>query len=567
MLVSLALVAGLASAPAAAAELPAPPTISSPTWPESDPADPEDPWLDGVGVEGRFTFSSTDPDVVSYHYGVNGPPSAENEAVSGFWFVPQEPGVHTISARALNDSGDKSSTATYQIRIGSGRAAVSDWTFGEDSTPYQLEGDAQAVSLPAGEGPSGAALALDGYGDGATSQASVDTEASFAVEAWARLDSLPEGQGVVVSQGSSDRLAFKLYYERTADGGQWAFARYDEESDGDGYRAVVHPSAEPEVGRWTHLVGVYDQLESSLRIYVDGIPGGEVAMQDPVGAEGTVYLGHDPSGHCPSAFVHGQIDGVRLYDRQLTSSEVDQHVSDSPELRQAVASRWSFEGTAPGAASVTNEVSGAPDLVLGGDAVPAEEWWIGMQALDLGTAGGYGSSSPAPIDMSENFTVATFARAAGDVNVPATLLSLTGADASALALRYVPDPMTPEGQAAGAWELRLRTPDGSVRTASADAGFVGAWTHLAISYDYRTRTARLYVDGVNDAGTGVVEDVRLAADVQTFDLGRGKFAGAWAEPWHGLADDVWLFEGTLSGSQVASLASGSDLPTQVPGSP
>ncbi|RBL81712.1 LamG domain-containing protein, partial [Streptomyces cavourensis] len=46
--------------------VPAAPTITSPEYPASQPDDPNDPWLDGVGQYGTFTFKSSSSDVTRY---------------------------------------------------------------------------------------------------------------------------------------------------------------------------------------------------------------------------------------------------------------------------------------------------------------------------------------------------------------------------------------------------------------------------------------------------------------------------------------------------------------------
>jgi hypothetical protein len=65
---------------------PAAPAVSSTDYPESDPENADDPWIDGVGKYGIFTVTSSSKDVTKYWYGLNIAPSAANEvkpAVTG----------------------------------------------------------------------------------------------------------------------------------------------------------------------------------------------------------------------------------------------------------------------------------------------------------------------------------------------------------------------------------------------------------------------------------------------------------------------------------------------------
>lgn len=49
--------------------VPKAPAVASGEYPASDPENPEDPWLDGVGQYGTFELNSSSTDVTRYRWG------------------------------------------------------------------------------------------------------------------------------------------------------------------------------------------------------------------------------------------------------------------------------------------------------------------------------------------------------------------------------------------------------------------------------------------------------------------------------------------------------------------
>ncbi|MBO0609149.1 LamG domain-containing protein [Myceligenerans salitolerans] len=559
------------------------PTITSARWPASDPENPEDPWLDGVGQSGGFDFSTTSGDVVKYRYEVNAQPTGSSREVTaaqaGFHLMPSEPGVYTINAQALDAAGNKSTTATYQVRIGSGRPPVSMWGFdgAAADSPLTLSGDAHVASMPAGERVDGDALLLDGAGDSgmAPSSERVATTYSFAVEAWAYLDTKTPGQAVVVSQAGPDYMDYKLYYTGSADGrsDRWAFGRYTSDL------AIIGVGSDVPVrtGRWTHLVGVHNSMTNQLLIYVDGVPSTPRSFSDPVSELGpvTIGAGRYSATANPTSFWPGRVDGVNLYDRMVPVGEA----AALAYARPSVAARWSFEPTTvdPTASPVTvaSEVDTTggqgPSLTLSAGAGLNQEWWVDEQALVLDGVDGYAATSSVPLDTSNSFTLTGWAQAAGELDGSATVAAINGSSESAVLVEAEPGIPDAEGEPAGVtWRLIMRDADGSSATVAeaVDTSELSAtdWTHLAVVYDAARRTARLVVNG-NDADVNpMIENVDVFSASASVSVGRGRSAGAWGGYWPGQVDDVWLFNGTLSDAQINQfLHTQFGMPTEVPG--
>ena len=209
---------------------------------------------------------------------------------------------------------------------------------------------------------------------------------------------------------------------------------------------------------------------------------------------------------------------------------------------------------------------------------------VGAGALVLnGTSTGYASTSSSPIHTNTSFTVSAWVSTPARPTKPVTVMSMAGANANGFAVRYVPDSTDPAN--AGSWQLQMANADSTTATVSAasDSSFQsnGAWDHLTVVYDLMAGQMRLYVnaqlqqtlcsdsddDGIPD-DPACTESVSWNSSVLPFDatkglqLGRIKTgASTWGEYWPGVIDDVWVFAGVASDTQIASLASGVDLDT------
>jgi len=107
-------------------------------------------------------------------------------------------------------------------------------------------------------------------------------------------------------------------------------------------------------GKWHHLVGRYDGVD--MRVYVDGVQKGASESSPgtiPVQA-GSVRVGADYQA-TPANFFNGSLDDVRIYNRALSVTEIQQlysmggnKVSVPPKVSGGLASGlmgyWTFDG-------------------------------------------------------------------------------------------------------------------------------------------------------------------------------------------------------------------------------
>ncbi len=160
------------------------------------------------------------------------------------------------------------------------------------------------------KGISGSAYLFDGSDD----QIEVTSLSSFipshfTVSAWAKTDNTSESY--IVSKGSE--IPFSMGTKGTG----YYRVRGGDYGDG-GHEAV---GTTPVDAKWHHIVGIYDG--SALMLYCDGVLEGSLSvtltMANEILPMGIGYRAKDQSG-----FFEGSIDEVRVYDRALSSDEIQE---------------------------------------------------------------------------------------------------------------------------------------------------------------------------------------------------------------------------------------------------
>ncbi|MEV4617077.1 LamG-like jellyroll fold domain-containing protein, partial [Kitasatospora sp. NPDC049258] len=267
-------------------------------------------------------------------------------------------------------------------------------------------------------------------------------------------------------------------------------------------------------------------------------------------------------------FFGGDIDDVRVYDRVVTGPEVADLVKQRPQL----AGRWKLNTAAGSPLASPGEGPAHADAVLnGGAAVNAGGGqYVNTGTLQLNGTTAYAATTVPPVHTNRSFTLAGWASTVGSPTRDMTVLSQGGATADAVTLRwhYLKDDPT-SGEHLGEWQAVVAGTDaaGAPRTVVVHSPAVGAeWTHLAVVYDALASRLSLYVNGdlENQVCTTGESDcttrVSWSQAVRPFDatgglqFGRSKASGSFGEYFSGELDDVWAFQGVLSGAQIIKLA-------------
>lgn len=97
-------------------------------------------------------------------------------------------------------------------------------------------------------------------------------------------------------------------------------------SDGNSSWKWAQSGVVPEVGRYYHVIGVWDKAAGLASIYVDGVKKGEVSAKGnlnfPTGNNTWFCIGGDPSNSEAEAGFNGEVVIARIYDSPLTAGQV-----------------------------------------------------------------------------------------------------------------------------------------------------------------------------------------------------------------------------------------------------
>jgi hypothetical protein len=189
-----------------------------------------------------------------------------------------------------------------------------------DSGPLQNHAQAFGAVLTADRfGQADSAYQLNGTGAFIEAAAALPEMASATVSLWLRLDSWVQLQNWGAPQ--------VVFFEGD-DGPGHDFALYVL----GGFHFITKGGSQldynnwlPTVGTWTHLVCVDDAVSAKMAMWVNGkkVAEGPSMGSSNVGFHAAFNLGRRPGGY-NDWFVAAAIDDVRVYDRALTDSEIDQ---------------------------------------------------------------------------------------------------------------------------------------------------------------------------------------------------------------------------------------------------
>ncbi|MEW9547563.1 LamG-like jellyroll fold domain-containing protein [Nonomuraea sp. NPDC050783] len=201
------------------------------------------------------------------------------------------------------------------------------------------------------------------------------------------------------------------------------------------------------------------------------------------------------------------------------------------------AAHWPLD---EGQGGTAGDATGAHPATLYGTA-----WTAGRTGSGLRPAGGYAQTAGPVTDTSRNFTVAAWARLTSNA-ATATLLTQEGGRTGAFALQY--------SKADDRWALAGTAADAdgaaTTRALSAAAPRLNEWTHLTGVYDAAAGKLSLYVNGRLESAVAFAQPWNATGPLT---VGRGKAAGAPAEPWPGDVDDVRVYGRAVFADEVADL--------------
>jgi hypothetical protein len=391
--------------------------------------------------------------------------------------------------------------------------------------------------------PSDLALRLDGSITAVNAPHAIDTDRSFSVSAWARIDAAGSAQ-TVVSEDGTKTSAFKL--QARADG-KWGFAMFNADTATAGTTKDEVSGGAVQVGRWTHLAGVYDASAKQILLYVDGLLIGSVAHTQSWNSAGGLQIGRAKwTGY--TEYVKGAIDDVSAYARALFGSEIQTMAGRDLSLVHNYAFNESSGRNA--ADSVGSRVA----TLAGGAFVPGR---VG-NAVSFNGKPEFASTAGLDVRTDQAFTVSAWVKLPEhpcDVAVVRSCrvdaVTQDGGTTSKFRLGHLVDN---DNNLLGAWVFEMPESDApnapitkaAVSTTTSDTG----WTFLVGVYDPAVKKMWLYVNGTR-VGDGTLNSAWPASG--GLAIGRGKVNSQQDEFWKGDVDDVRLYTGLLDKDRITTL--------------
>ena len=218
--------------------------------------------------------------------------------------------VVLISMEGATDQAEqkKAMEFSHTVRVSLGADLVGEWTFDDgtarDSSGYDNNGAVVGDPIQI-DGIFGDAMEFDGTDDRIDCGSSFDLPTAFTIETWVKPDVY--GSLDYVVWRNDDRPGIRMGNNK------WLLM-----VDGNNGNSI-YSTSNVTIGVWTHLVLTFDGTVS--RAYVNGTE--ENSKNDSTYTQGTTFsIGGDAN---PDRRFHGKIDEVRIYNRALSSAEIEKH--------------------------------------------------------------------------------------------------------------------------------------------------------------------------------------------------------------------------------------------------
>lgn len=525
------------------------PTVSSTDYPAGQVSG-------GTGQTGRFEISANGtPDVEYYLYSFTDQhtqtPSYRVNAngLGGNAVVHWTPTMELrqgMRVQSVDRANNHSPIQEYSFFVKSHAVAAAGlqahWRLDTDLS--DSSGNNRALSpegAPAqlAEGYRGKASQFDGVDDRMLHRGPVlDTSKSFSVSAWVKLDR-DNGWFTVASQESTDPShQVSSFFLQYADGpDRWAFAMPNK-GDPSGGTARALSAAPPQLGVWTHLVGVHDAAGGKLSLYVNGVRQQEAAVTGWSGAGDLVIGAAKWEGRLVDYFP-GTVDDIRVYNRVLLPNEAAFLANQAISRAHLVLDEG--KGT-----TTRDAVTGRDAQFHGGVSWETGEHTAVRFNGEHGPNGGHLVAPRPNFRTDQSYTVAAWVRAEQLDHRAQTAVSVGDPQYSPFLLQYRPEQ--------GKWGFLVScAPNQSCggTALSAAPAKSGEWVHLTGVYDAVAKQARIYVDGVP---AGTEQNVTGWHGAGELLVGRSQWGGQPTDYFKGAVDDVKVFAGVPTDAEISQLA-------------
>ncbi|WP_158554041.1 LamG domain-containing protein [Micromonospora deserti] len=527
---------------------------------ESVPIGSNDSPRGAKGYSGRFTFSANGvADVYDYVYWLDGGPekTVRAETLGGsatVWITPNRRLSNKLFVKSRDQAGNASATYEYLFLAGDPTAPQATWSMQEGAGATQPTTPAGGPTLNLYNDPQwsdgwitgthrtmGRDRAVSfGYGSGwgATTVAPpIDSSRSFSVAAWVRVWSTGTFGSVVAASGTNNG-AWQLQRDKN---GYWYFHTFSADSATHTRTSVA--SADPAATNvWQHVAGVYDAGLQEIRIYVNGVEVGVQLLSSLWSSAGILQIGRVHYNGNQQNYLQGEIDDVRLWDRVINPAD-----DLEPIVKPTLVGQWDMNDEDEEAPRQQGDGSGYNRPVTLAEPAAAAHFCDGYLStgLCLDGASGTADTSEQVLRTEGSWTVMARVKPIAFTTYH-TVLSQCGTARCAFYLQR-------QSNSPASWALVVPDKDAASGVTYSTIKWGGTpalheWVHLAATYDSTSRAIRLYVNG---APAGEVNNIPPAWGA----TGRLRIGSSDSGDFlHGTVDDVQVWQGRLTDSQVGGIA-------------
>lgn len=544
----------------------------------------------GPGQQATLTFApaSGDTNNVSYAYKLSTSASwskAIPAAKPTVTVTPDRSGTYRVYVRATDDIGRPGAQSVLDFLVDPGEGAVGRWHFAEASGTAvdsataggptrhaaTLIGDAtrddrgrrglithDASGVPLENPVTDRGLSLNGAGAyAATSGPVLETQSSYTVSAWARVNPGATGIMTLLSEDGGTNNPFYLSYG--ADGVKdWSIRMLSKSPTAGNQWAKARGKQPSPTGVWTHVAATYDADNNKVRLYLNGVLQSEADAGTPWQAGGPLQIGMAKWGGVAADSFNGSVDEVAVWQRALGEKEIADEArlltSDGYAGAELIAD-WNPSGAV--GTTLTDTTSGyGRDLKLTGGAS------LDGEAIVLDGADDAAAANGPLVDDTGSFTVTTGVELGGDVlagksaGYTGQVLGQRTADGFAWGFWYEltgKDTVLDEETGAertvpvGKWHFGRLTAGGTFSSVVSDeVAEVDSAARLTGVFDAQAGTISLYL-GHNRNGDE--QEFTALAGTGEFSVGRGFTSGVWKHYLPGRITDVRMWAGAMAGSE------------------
>ncbi|MFY1656130.1 LamG domain-containing protein [Micromonospora sp. WMMD1274] len=572
----------------------------------------------GPGEKGVFALSSNTSTVVKFRYGWTFPPTTEVTATgtgvrtASVTLTAPKYGENILFVSAINSAQTEGQgsvgfivdrpappTNWWKLELRPGvtqtQALTDERIEATIATPLSPAGVtwSPGLRLPGASSPAfnGSSSAVNYH------QSVVNTTESFSVAAWVRLSALPASEdNVAVSQDGTSAAGFQLGVRMAGSPltPRWAFVMKDTPDQASTTRSAAGVAAltSADVGKWTHLAGVFDRPSGKMLLYVNGTLVGDAdRAAAPWAATGVFSIGRGFNA-APAKWFTGSIADVQVYDRVLVAQDftgslaTDAYPFNEPGMVSAPrTSAWDFKNAYPCYEAGTDPSSSACRVSEAGDysrrLALTDGSWVGYgqrnKALlldgthfvedpsdphynqvtqeygraqdNLGDEATPNWSDGAVVRTDASFTVSAWARVEAATGRQTVLSQDHGSGYSGFDLQF-------RDTSGGQWAFTVRaaaTNTTAITTAATTAVDPTEWHQLTGVLDAERRQIRLYVDGELKATTAMVSAWQRWNATGPFVVGRSDQPAGFTDWLTGGVDDVVAYQGAFTDGGVREL--------------